>query len=226
MHPYSNLDPVDPQLTVSRQSDNGQASQLQFSSEDIRNYIDFVKSDVGITDQEHLISAFNALAKEVGPLPIGSSKQSQQLSLSSSIKMLKTHMEDKSKAVEIAKALNSSYYHHGYTVGRSETKSIGLNIAFPDPELETLMWNVWCDYSDEMKRGSEFNIVTAIMTNPTVITWLNSATTNVSTAPLCFSQTVRNIAGPMILSSEQKIVTVNEMSSTKIPNTNRSEAGK
>ena len=39
MHPYSNLGPVDPQLTVSRQSDNGQASQLQFSSEDIRNYI-------------------------------------------------------------------------------------------------------------------------------------------------------------------------------------------
>ena len=102
MHPYSNLGPVDPQLTVSRQSDNGQASQLQFSSEDIRNYIDFVKSDVGITDQEHLISAFNALAKEVGPLPIGSSKRSQQLSLSSSIKMLETHMEDKSKAAGIA----------------------------------------------------------------------------------------------------------------------------
>lgn len=71
MHPYSNLGPVDPQLTVSRQADNGQASKLEFSSEDIRNYIDFVKSDVGITDQNHLISAFNALAKEVGPLPIG-----------------------------------------------------------------------------------------------------------------------------------------------------------
>lgn len=74
MHPYSNLGPVDPQLSVSRQADNGQASKLEFSSEDIRNYIDFVKSDVGITDQNHLISAFNALAKEVGPLPIGSAK--------------------------------------------------------------------------------------------------------------------------------------------------------
>ena len=36
----------------------------------------------------------------------------------------------------------------------------------------------------------------------------NGPYTNVSTAPLCFSQTVRNIAVPMILSSEQRIITV------------------
>ena len=53
----------------------------------------------------------------------------------------------------------------------------------------------------------------------------NSLYTNVSTAPL-FSQTVRNIAVPMILSSEQRIITVNEMSPTKIPNTDRIETGK
>ena len=32
----------------------------------------------------------------------------------------------------------------------------------------------------------------------------NGPSTNVSTAPLCFSQTVRNIAVPMILSSESR----------------------
>ena len=111
VHPYSNLGPADPQLTISRHADNGQASQLQFSSEDIRNYIDFVKTDVGITDQVHLTSAFNALAKGVGPLPIGSAKRSQQLSLSLSTKMSETHMADKSKAASIAKALNTSYYN-------------------------------------------------------------------------------------------------------------------
>lgn len=54
----------------------------------------------------------------------------------------------------------------------------------------------------------------------------NGPYTNVSTAPLCFSQTVRNIAVPMILSSKQRIITVNEISLTKIPNTDRSETGK
>ena len=37
MHPYSNLGPVDPQLTISRQNEIGQPTQLNFSSEDIRN---------------------------------------------------------------------------------------------------------------------------------------------------------------------------------------------
>ena len=174
MHPYSNLGPVDPQLTVSRQADNGQSAQLQFSSEDIRNYIDFVKTDVGITDQDHLTSAFNALAKEVGPLPIGSAKRSQQLSLSLSIKMLETHMEDKSKATSIAKALNTSYYHHGYAVSRSEAQNIGLNVITPDATLENLMWNVWQDYSAEMKCGHELNMVAAIMADPTAQAWMKS----------------------------------------------------
>ena len=54
----------------------------------------------------------------------------------------------------------------------------------------------------------------------------NGPYTNVSTAPLCFSQTVRNIAVPMIVSSEQRIVTAHEISPTKIPYTDRSETGK
>lgn len=174
MHPYSNLGPVDPQLTVSRQSDNGQASKLEFSSEDIRNYVEFVKTDVGITDQAHLITAFNALAKEVGPLPIGSAKRSQQLSLSLSIKMLETHMEDKNKAATIAKALNTAYYHHGYAVGRTEAKNIGLNVVYPEKPLEEKIWSIWRDFSDEMNCGSEFNIVAAIMKDPTAVSQINS----------------------------------------------------
>lgn len=174
MHPYSNLGPVDPQLTVPKQKDNGQPSQLEFSSEDIRNYIEFVKSDVGITDQDHLTTAFNALAKEVGPLPIGSAKRSQQLSLSLSEKMLETHMDDKSKAVSISKALNSSYFHHGYAVGRTEAKEIGLNVISPDEELEELMWDVWSDYSSEMKCGRQFNIIAEIMSNPVSANQINS----------------------------------------------------
>ena len=174
MHPYSNLGPVDPQLTISKQAENGQPSQLQFGSEDIRNYIEFVKSDVGITDQEHLTTAFNALAKEVGPLPIGSAKRSQQLSLSLSEKMLETHMADKSKAISISKALNSAYFHHGYAVGRSEAKNMGLNVVYPDEKLEELMWSIWRDYSTEMKCDHEFNIIAEVMSDPKAAAQINS----------------------------------------------------
>lgn len=166
MHPYSNLGPVDPQLTISRQNNDGQASNIQFGSEDVRNYIEFVKSDVGITDQNHLMTAFNALAEEVGPLPIGSSKRSQQLSLSLSIKMLESHIADKNKAATIAQTLNTSYYHHGYAVGRREAKEIGLNIVYPERELENIIWGIWQDFNGEMKCTVEFNPVTEIMNNP------------------------------------------------------------
>ncbi len=203
MHPYSNLGPVDPQLTISRQSDNGQPSRLEFSSEDIRNYIDFVKTDLGITDQDHLTSAFNALAKEVGPLPIGSSKRSQQLSLSLSVKMLETHMDDKSKASAIAKTLNTSYYHHGYAVSRSEAQNIGLNVVNPDLTIENLMWEIWKDYSEEMKCGSEFNVVAAIMSNPTAQTWLNSA--NVINIPV---NTPPQVAQNLLATIAQSTATV------------------
>ncbi len=168
MHPYSNLGPVDPQLSIIKPNGVGQQSQLQFSSEDIRNYIEFIRSDVGITDQAHLINAFNSLASEVGSLPIGSSKRSQQLSLSLSAKMLETHLEDKSKAASIAKALNTSYYHHGYAVGRQEARDIGLNIIDPSLELENILWEIWLSYSDEMKCDQEFNPISELMDIPAV----------------------------------------------------------
>jgi ATP-dependent protease ClpP protease subunit len=166
MHPYSNLGPVDPQMSIIRPNDKGQQSQFHFSSEDVKNYIEFIRSDVGITDQAQLISAFSILATEVGAIPIGSTKRSQQLLLSLSEKMLETHMgSDNSKAASIAKALNTSYYHHGYPVGRQEAKKLGLDITLPDKEIETLMWSIWTDFCDEMKCNQIFDPVVEIMSD-------------------------------------------------------------
>jgi len=166
MHPYSNLGPVDPQLTVSHNNERGVRENLQFSSEDLRNYVDFIKGDVGITDQQHLVSAVQPLLKDVGTLPIGSAKRGQQLSLSLSEKMLGWHFDDSAKAKSIAKALNSSYYHHGYAVGRKEAKKIGLPITIPDKDLATTLWRVWSDYSDEMKCNKPFDPIREIMDDP------------------------------------------------------------
>ena len=163
MHPYSNLGPVDPQLTVTRNNENGIRENLSFSSEDLRNFIEFVKSDVGISDQEHLVQVIHPLIKEVGALSIGSAKRSQQLSLTLSEKMLSYHVKDSNKAKTIAQALNSSYYNHGYAVGRTEAKRIGLPVINPDPELEKLMWELWKDYSDEMKCDLPFEPVREIL---------------------------------------------------------------
>ena len=165
MHPYSNLGPVDPQLTVAHNNEHGIQEHLQFGSEDLRNYIDFLKTDVGITDQEHLAAAIQPLLKDVGALPIGSAKRGQQLSLSLSEKMLMLHTKDANKARTIARALNTSYYHHGYAVGRHEAKDIGLPIIYPEKDVEGLLWNIWKDYSKEMKCDEPFNVINEVMSD-------------------------------------------------------------
>lgn len=199
MHPYSNLGPVDPQLTVSHSNAQGQHEQLQFSSEDLRNYIDFLKEDIGITDQEHLTSAITPLLKDVGALPIGSAKRGQQLSLSLSEKLLTLHLKDSNKAKSIAKALNSSYYHHGYAVGRKEAKEIGLPITNPSAELEMKMWQVWLDYSAEMKCDDAFNIVKEVMNDPDA----RQAISNVPVVNLP-ANTPPNVAQQIIINAAQQ----------------------
>ena len=173
MHPYSNLGPVDPQLTVSHNNEKGITENMQFSSEDLRNYVEFIKNDVGITDQQHLVSAVSPLLKDVGTLPIGTAKRSQQLSLTLSEKMLSWHVDDSAKAKSIARALNSSYYHHGYAVGRKEAQEIGLQISAPDKEIETLLWKIWKDYSDEMQCNKPFDPIREIMDDPAASAAIN-----------------------------------------------------
>lgn len=165
MHPFSNLGPVDPQLNVQKDNGMGQTGNIAFSSEDLRNYIEFVKNDVGIKDQAFLVEALKALGSEIGVLPIGSAKRSQQLSLALSSKMLETHINDKTQAMHIAQTLNSSYYHHGYAVGRSEAKELGLNIVKPEKELEELMWALWEDFRGEMKCDKAFDLMSELLGN-------------------------------------------------------------
>lgn len=166
MHPFSNLGPVDPQLTIAKPNIMGQNSDLHFSSEDIRNYIEFLKEDVGITDQAYLASALSSLTTEVGAIPIGNAKRSQQLSLSLSKKMLETHFSDVTIASNIAQKLNSSFYHHGYAVSRKEAQEIGLNITIPSKSEEDIIWKIWQDYSADMKADIEFNLLNELMNDP------------------------------------------------------------
>lgn len=139
---------------------------MKFSSEDLRNYVDFIRADIGITDQQHLVSAVLPLLKDVGTLPIGNAKRSQQLSLALSEKMLSWHFTDNTKVKAIAKALNSSYYHHGYAVGRREAQDIGLPITIPDKETETILWEIWKDFDAEMKCDDTFDVVKELMSDP------------------------------------------------------------
>ncbi|GBE54020.1 serine dehydrogenase proteinase [archaeon BMS3Bbin15] len=153
MHPFSNLGPVDPQLAYKDKEGKIQ----QFGYEDLRLYLDFVKGDVGISDQEQLERAFELVCKDIGSIPIGVAKRSSYLALSMGEKLLSLHMKDQNKVKAIAEALNKSFYYHGYPVGRKEAKKVGLPVKNPDEELENLMWLVWNDVEEEMECNKPFD---------------------------------------------------------------------
>lgn len=168
MHPFSNLGPVDPQLTYQRrlpgQPAGGQEVEVvHFGSEDLRNFLDFVRSDVGISDQEQLERAFELVCKDVGAIPIGVAKRSTQLALSMSEKLLSLHLGDTSQARAIAEALNRSFYHHGYPLGMTEAKKIGLPVASPSEGIEQALWHIWQDIEDEMECNRPFSAVEVVL---------------------------------------------------------------
>jgi hypothetical protein len=169
MHPFSNLGPVDPQLTHRKQNHE----QVQFGSEDLRNFIDFIRNDVGLSDQEQMQKSFKIICKEVGAVPIGVAKRSAQLALSMGEKLLSMHMSDGNKAKTIAETLNKSFYHHGYPLGRTEAKKIGLPITHPDPELENLLWKIYESFEVEMKFNEPFDPLKLVLESPSSQTLLS-----------------------------------------------------
>lgn len=155
MHPFANLGPVDPQMYTKKQGT--QDETLNFGSEDLRHYFEFIRKDVGISDQEQLQKSFDLVCREVGAIPIGAAKRSAQLALTMGEKLLRLHMQDESKAKAIAEEFNTSFYHHGYPLSKKEAISIGLPVKELDKNLEELMWNLWLDYELEMECSHPFN---------------------------------------------------------------------
>lgn len=170
MHPFANLGPVDPQMTFSRRASGKDGAQnpdtVRFSPEDLKHFLEFAKSDVGVSDQAQLGRVFELLCNDVNPLPIGAAKRSTHLSESMGEKLLSLHMSDQNKAKTIAESLNTSFYHHGYPVGRMEAKDIGLPVLDSDKKLEDLIWQVWKNAEAEMQCNKPFNIMELINISP------------------------------------------------------------
>ena len=170
MHPFSNLGPVDPQLTYKKKENES----VHFGSEDLRHFMNYVKKEVGISDQKQLEKAFELVCQDVGAIPIGVAKRSSSLALSMSEKLLSLNMKDSNKAKAIAEQLNTSFYHHGYPLDRKEAKTIGLNIVEPEAKIEKAMWAIWQNIELEMKCAEPFSPLEEVFTDPVIKTALTS----------------------------------------------------
>ncbi len=147
MHPNGNLGPIDTQIH------SNSKDKPTFGSEELTAFLKFARDEVGITDQAQLLSVFNHFCEEVGSVAVGVAARGAQLGLTMGEKLLQLHMTadaNKSKARAISEKLTRDFFHHGYPVSRTEAKSIGLPVAAGQTAVESLMWKIWLDVSEEL----------------------------------------------------------------------------
>jgi hypothetical protein len=168
MHPFGEMGPIDP--TVSNEFnpvDTITKRPLGISVEDVKAYINFIKSTVGIQHEDELVRTIEILVEKVHPLALGNVERFISQSRLIAKKILLTHMKDKPEHVieEIIENLASKLFFHGHPINRKEAKEeLSLNVApHPSPELETLMWSLYKDFEAEMENRVIFDPLAAII---------------------------------------------------------------
>lgn len=162
MHPFAELGPIDP--TVSNEfnpKEEGTGRLLGISVEDVKAYVNFIKTTVGITHEDELIKAIEVLATKVHPLALGNVERFLMQSRMIARKILRTHMTDaEDHAIdEIVENMASKLYFHGHPINRHEAKKdLRLQVNSDlTPSLEAAIWDLYKDFEQEFDNLSVFN---------------------------------------------------------------------
>lgn len=162
-HPFAELGPIDPtvQNEFNPLSDDQSGRRLGIGVEDVRAYVSFIKTTVGITHEDELIRAIEILAQKVHPLALGNVERFILQSRMIATKILKTHMAstDEHRINEIVETLGSKLFFHGHPINRLEAKNdldLKVNVELP-PDLETAIWDLYKDYEIEFKNDEQLN---------------------------------------------------------------------
>jgi hypothetical protein len=126
MHPFAEMGPIDP--TVSNEFnpvEQGTGRRLGISVEDVKAYVSFIKSTVGITHEDELVKTIEVLADKVHPLALGNVERFISQTRLIARKILRTHMkEERDEHVmdEIIENMASKLYFHGHAINRVEAR--------------------------------------------------------------------------------------------------------
>jgi Serine dehydrogenase proteinase len=154
MHPNGHIGPVDMQIEAI-----GEGGRKRFSTEDMSAFLDFIRDNLKITDQEHIRTLFEGISREIGPLNIGFTARTSRLASELAERLLGLHMtsdEDKAKVPSIVENMSRKYQSHGWPVNRKEAAGIGLPINKRDEKLEELMWDAWLSIEADLKENTPF----------------------------------------------------------------------
>jgi hypothetical protein len=161
MHPNGHLGPIDMQITTFFEG-----RPKNFSTEDISAFLEFVRENLGITDQKHLRALFELTCREVGSTGVGFVARNSRLAVALAERLLEMHKvdEDGVKNKARVESLSRQFHSHSYPVSRKEAMQIGLDVnPDRDPTLEALMWDLWLDLEEELKERHPFSPIMELL---------------------------------------------------------------
>lgn len=166
MSKMGQLSPVDPTITSPFnpqspvQVEGQPPSYLPVSVEDVISFLDLVREEVKIKEEQHLAEFAKVLSSDVRPLALGSVYRAKQQIGMLARKLLAFHTptEEEESISRTVEMLTRKLYSHDYLIGRKEAKSqIGLKVSDCPIEFEGVMMDLFKEYSNELELNKPYN---------------------------------------------------------------------
>lgn len=142
--PMAEFSPIDPHIGAAA----GQAppgAPAVISAEDIRAYREMADNWFGLTSEEHRMQLFALLSQRFFPTSLSSFYRADKEVRQIAMELLRYQLPE-AKAADWERIVNqlvSGYPSHDYQITREEVRELGLQVQFPSPQEEELMWGIY-----------------------------------------------------------------------------------
>ncbi len=156
------LGPIDPSVVnaFNPQDPANPAARIPVNIEDVYSYLTLAREEAGLKNEAELVKAFALLVERIHPLALGNVHRNYLLirSLASKLLGLRKNHHELSEVQRIVDHLTEKLYAHNHMISRREAaEEIGLPVAYPNRELEKLIWDLFQCYADELSLQEPFN---------------------------------------------------------------------
>lgn len=146
------LSPIDPSINSPLAPTvpipvTGGARPVPVNVEDVINYIELAKNELGIKDEDLLTRLYDRISQNVHPLVLGAVYRSREQIGFLAQMLLERHLGDGEKIKNIIEILTRGRFSHDYVIGRKEAKEIlQLPIVDVPAELDAAIVNLYSEY--------------------------------------------------------------------------------
>ena len=185
---HGELGPIDPTINIQRTPGSpGQPStptQDSISVEDVMAYLNFVKDEVGLTDQSNRAESLGHLANRIDAVILGSVYRTRSHIRDVAHRMLTSQQNPPGERImeTIVETLAERVYAHDHAVGLKEAADIGLPVEAASDEVEAAMWNLLSRYEEELEMRNPIDPMEMVQNTDRIVEELEIAAIESKTA--------------------------------------------